>query len=140
MKMSLTLFILLVSGQAFAQVNDQDTIFVLIDKCDSLIKKTVHQSSASKYNATYLLYDEKLIEERDSLLKISPILPQGLCEYYQIDSYDTGKVVEDSYLKNKIVYSREDLVEKGMYTLNFYLVEKEPRGLVIRKSYPSGCE
>lgn len=139
MKAILFIILTIVRFCSFGQVTEQDTVFILIEKEDSLIERNIVDSSSTSFYAAYYLYDKTLVEETKSALE-KGIIVQGACDYYYFDTYDTGSIIDERYLENRIVYTRKDLVTKGVHTMNFYSVEEDPKGLRIRKLFFSACE
>ncbi|AHM59282.1 hypothetical protein D770_05075 [Flammeovirgaceae bacterium 311] len=141
MKKFYILYCLFVYGQAlFAQDHANDTIYLLLNTNDTLIKVEESDSTSEGFYGRYVIYDEDLIREKDSLLKINPLLPQGICEYYEFRSYDDGKLVDQAFLKNKTIYSRRDIALKGLGTYNIYSLESKGEKYIIRKLSFIGCE
>ena len=135
------LFACFLTLPSVAQVTSKDTVYLLLDKKDPLIKRVIERTAPSgEFYGVYHLYSEEAIAEKDSLIKVNAIPADGFCEYYYFDTFDKGKLVNHNYLKSKIIYSRRDLIEKGLYTDHFVGVEQNGKNFIVRKLYFSACE
>ncbi|MDZ7607294.1 MAG: hypothetical protein U5K79_17315 [Cyclobacteriaceae bacterium] len=122
---------------SFCQVYGQTEVYILIDLHDPLIKREI-----IKETTTYLLYDEKLIQEKDSLEQANAgILPAGFCEYYYFDTNDTGEVVDSLFMKGQLFLTRNDLSDFDFKDAAFFAVERlSNNAYLIKRLHFSACD
>lgn len=127
----------LVYQGVFCQINEKDTLYIMMEENDTLIRKGKSPSG----EAFYYLYSEEEIEEKQRLLeKYNGILPEGFCEYYYFSSYDKGVIVNKDSLRNEKIYSRRELIKNGLGTHNIYSIEKLNGNYLTKKLFFDACE
>lgn len=126
---------------ADAQTDESEAMYVLMDEADALMIKEVHSKQKNDYRATYYVYDEALMHQKqEALKKHKGILPEGFCDYYYFDTYDPGKRIDEAYLHDKKVYTRKEMVNHGIHTQNIFGLERQTDGYIVRKLFFTACE